>query len=142
MRPAKGSASVLKTKMEHGSLDGDFAIDGVAFVIGLLVAGENFAGRGRGENIGDEIQNGVAADIVERGAEHHRQDALGDYGFAQAFFQVRDRQRAFVEKFLHQRVVAFGDQFDQRLVRGFRFFGHLGGNFADLRFAVAIGLVG
>ena len=57
------------------------------------------------------------------------------------FFKSSTGKRAFVEKFLHQLVVAFGDQFHQRFVRCLRFFGQIGGNFLDFGFAVAIGRV-
>ena len=52
------------------------------------------------------------------------------------------RDRALVEKLFHQRIVAFGNQFDQTLVRGLGLFLHVGRNVADSGFAVAAHFVG
>ena len=118
MRPANGSARVLNTKMESRLGRGDFALDAVAFVVGRRVARCLAAQRGRRENLDQEIQDRVAADIVQRGAQHHRKDALVSNCLAQPFLQILDRQRALLEKFLHQLVVALGDHLHQCFVRG------------------------
>ena len=49
---------------------------------------------------------------------------------------------ALLEELFHELVVAFGDQFDQALMRGLGLFFHVGGNRSDLRLAVATHLVG
>ena len=96
---------------------------------------------GRRENIAQEIQDRVAADIVQRGTEQHGENALREDSLAQAFLQIVDGKRALVKKFLHQGVVAFGDEFDKRFVGCFRFFRQIGGNFFYFGFAVAVGRV-
>ena len=67
--------------------------------------------------------------------------ALAD-GLPQSIDDVLHRQRALGEKLLEQRIVAFGNHFHQRLVRGFRGIGKIGGNFALFALAIAIGRVG
>ena len=63
-----------------------------------------------------EIQKQIRADIIGRGrAEHGEQPVVFD-GLPQAFFDVIDGQRAFVEKLFEQRIVAFSDRFDECLV--------------------------
>ena len=96
---------------------------------------------GRGENIAEEIQDRVGADIMQGGAEQHGENALGEHSLAQAFFQIVDGKRSFVKKFLHQGVIAFGDEFHERFVGCFRFFREIGGNFFNFGFAVTVGRV-
>ena len=141
MRPANGSASVLKTKIETGSLVAILRSIVSPFLSGCLWPDGDLADIRRRQNLRDEVQDRVAADIVQRRTQQYGKDALCLHGFAQALFQIFHRQRALVEEFLHQRVVALSDHFDQLLVRRFRFFGALGGNFVCLCLAVAIGRV-
>ena len=93
---------------------------------------------GIGKHFDQQIEQRGAADIVQRGGQHDRVDALGLKCVAQALSQILDRQRALLEKFLHQRVVALGDHFHQRFVRDLRRLGQIRGNLLDLRLAVAV----
>src|SRR5579862_3234548 len=43
----------------------DFALDGFALAVGFLMAADYFANFGRGQNFGDEIEDGVIADVVQ-----------------------------------------------------------------------------
>ncbi len=52
------------------------------------------------------------------------------------------RQRAGVEKFFEQRVVAFGHHFDQSFVSGLRGLGHIRGDLAFFPFSVAVERIG
>ena len=63
-------------------------------------------------------------------------------GVVQAGDDVLFGDGALVEELLHQRVIAFGNQFHQPLVRGLGLLGHVGGDGADRRLAVAAHLVG
>ena len=96
---------------------------------------------GSGEIVGQQIEQRGTADIVQRGGQHDRIDALGLERLAQALPQVFDRQRALLEEFFHQRVIALGDHFHQRFVRGLGGLGQILGNLLDLRLAVAVGRV-
>ena len=117
---------------------GHFALDGFALVVWSLVAA-CFPARGRGrENVAQEIQDRVGADIVQRGTEQHRENALCEDCLAQAFLQIVDGKRSLVKKFLHQGVITFGDEFDKRFVGCFRFFRQIGGDFFYFGFAVAV----
>ena len=106
------------------------------------MAGDFSANGRRGENLGQKIQNRVAADVMQCGAEQDRKDSFGQDGFAQAFLQITDGQGAFVEKFLHQCVIAFRDQLNQRFVRSLGFFGKNCGDIFYFSFAIAVWRVG
>src|ERR1700722_20537130 len=120
---------------------GDPAFDDFAFVVRSLVAGGVAADGGRGKNRDHQIQDRVAADVVEGGTKHHREKALGDDRFAEPDDEIVYRQSALVEKFLHKLIVPFGYQFDQRFVAELGFFGEGLRNFFNLGDAVAVGRI-
>ncbi len=64
---------------------GNLALDRLAFMIRRLVAARFSARGGRRENFSHEIQNRVVADIVECGAEEHRENAFCEDSLAQPF---------------------------------------------------------
>ena len=112
-----------------------------AFAADLGMADSDAAFGRIGKHIDQEIEQRAAADVVQRRGQHHRIDALGLKSFAQPFHQVLHRQRAFLEEFLHQRVVALGHHLHQRFVRHLGGFGEFRGNLFDFRLAVAVGRV-
>ena len=142
MRPANGSASVLKTKSETGSESAIFRSTVSPLWSGALVARGLPARGGRGENLGQEIQDGVAPDIVQRGAEQHRENALCRAPPRAGLFSNPPRAACPCRK--------IPASIRRRLRRPFppasscaalACFGQLGGNFLDLGFAVAIGRI-
>ena len=121
MRPAKGSAV------------GFDAVD----------KRSNFAAlRGIGHILDDEIEDQVAADVVDGGSAHHGEDAHFANTLAHALENMVHREGALLEELFHVSVVAFGDDFDQDLVSLLGFFGVLRGDFAFLALAVAVRRVG
>ena len=120
---------------------GDLAFDDFAFVIRSFVAGGVAADGGRGKNRDHQIQDRVAADVVEGGTKHDREKALGDDRFAEPDDEIVYRQSALVEKFLHELVVAFGDEFHQRFMAELGFFGEGLRDFFNLGDAIAVGRV-
>ena len=117
---------------------GDFSLYFAAFAGGFTVAGGRAALRRVRKHLGQQIEERRAADIVQRGSQHYRVDAFGLECLAQAFAQVFDRQRALLEKFLHQRVIALGDHFHQGFMRDLGRLGQVLGNLLDLGLAVAV----
>ncbi len=140
MRPANGSASVLKTKTRDGLVVVVFALDAIAFACRLVEADLRML-VGMREAIGDKGEQAGGSDVVQRGDHQYGENLFGDDGFAHAGNQVLNRDRAFAEKFIHQFVIAFGDHLDEFFVRFFCFVSERGGNFLDRRLAFAIGLV-
>ncbi len=123
MRPAKGSASVLNTKIESGSESAILRSIVSPLWSGVLwpIAFPRAAGEGKISTRKFRIASLpilCSAELSRTGKMRLARD-----GIAKALLQVFDRKRAFVEKLLHQRVVAFGHQFHERFVRRFRFFG-------------------
>ena len=137
-RPAKASATVLKTKTRNrlGILDGAFDFLAVEGSLPGPAIG------GAGEIVDGEVENQIVADVVKTGGAQHRSDAAAADAFAQAVENMFDRQRAFFEKFLKQRVVAFRHHFDERFVALLRGVGQVGGDFAFLALPVAVVCVG
>ena len=77
MRPAKGSASVLNTKIETGSVSAILRSISSPLRLGLSEAGDGSA-RGRvRENIHDEIQKRFAADVGQRRSRQDGKNAPG-----------------------------------------------------------------
>ncbi len=72
----------------------------------------------------------------------HGIDAALANGLAQAVDDVLDREGSFFEELFHQRVVAFGDHFDQRFMGFLRGFGEIVRDGDFLALAVAIHGVG
>ncbi len=96
--------------------------------------------RGR-EEIRNSIQDLCDADIECRaGIENREQDALQDAGF-QPLDKFRLVQRAFGEEFLHERVAAFGDHFDQLVAHLRHFVLVLRRNFFFLKLTGAVARV-
>ena len=93
----------------------------------------------RRQVVGDEVQQQVGADVVQRTRREHREEALVHDGLAQAAGHLLGGERAFVEELLEQRVVAFGDHLDERIVRLLSRLGHGRGDFFFLSLAVAVG---
>ncbi len=131
----------MKTKIARRLGIGDLALDGVALVSGRCVSVRFSAISRRRKDFDDEIQDRVAADIVQGGTQQHGKDLLVANFLVQTLPQILGWKRAFLEEFLHQLVFAFGNQFHQRFMRCLRLVGHVGWNFLDFRFAVAIGRV-
>jgi len=98
-------------------------------------------GGGRGQDLGDERENEIGADVVAGGGAEDGENAASSDGFLEAADDVFDGQRASGEELFHELVVAFGDHFDEC------FMGGIGGGFlrsgdiAFFAFAVAVGLV-
>ncbi len=60
---------------------------------------------------------------------------------AHALLEIFDRQRALVEELLHQIVVTFRDELDERFVRCLRLLRELFGNRANFGLPIAIGRI-
>ena len=123
MRPANGIGHRLEDKQRHRLGVGDLPLDRFALVIGVLWPAGFPRAAGEGKISTRKFR--IASLPILCSAEL---SSTGKIRFASTasrkpFLQVLNRQRAFVEKFLHQRVVAFGDHLDQRFVRRFRLFG-------------------
>ena len=80
--------------------------------------------------------------LCDGGGAHDREDAHFPNAGPHAIEDVLHRQGALFEELFHVGVVAFGDDFHQRLVRSLRLVGVLCGNVAFLALAVAIRRVG
>src|SRR5215469_5222142 len=94
--------------------------------------GDGFAVRRGGKVLDDEIENGRASDIVQTGGAHYGEDSPVSNGVSQSIDDV----------LYGQRIVAFGDHFHERFVRGFSRVGKIGWDFALFALAVAIGREG
>ena len=110
----------------------------ISLAANVAVADGDASPRRIGKHFHQEIEQRGAADVVQRGRQHHRINALGLESVAQPFHQVFHRQRALLEELLHQRVVALGDHFHQCLMRSLGGLGEFPGNLLDFRFAIAI----
>ena len=97
--------------------------------------------RGR-QVVHDEVEHFVGAHVSQTGGEQDGKNLVFANGVVQAGDDVFLVDGAFLEELFHQRVVAFGNQLDQALVRGLGLFFHIGGNRSDRRLAVAAHLVG
>src|ERR1700683_3088893 len=73
---------------------GDVALNRVSLVVRRGVAHCLSAKRRRRENLDQEVQNRIAADIVKGRAEQDRKDLLVPNFFVQPLFQVLDRKCA------------------------------------------------
>src|SRR5215472_17055831 len=104
--------------------------------------GDGFAVRRGGKVLDDEIENGRASDIVQTGGAHYGEDSPVSNGVSQSIDDVLYGQRTLSEELLEQRIVAFGDHFHERFVRGFSRIGKIGWDFALFALAVAIGREG
>ncbi len=138
MRPANGSASVLKTKIETGSESAILRSTVSPLWSGVLCP--LTVPRAAGDGKISTMKFRMASLPILCSAEL---SSTGKMRFASTasrkpFLQILHRQRALVEKLLHQLVVAFGHHLHQRFVRRFRLLGEISRNFFDLRFAVAI----
>ena len=132
---------VLKTNSDSGSESLTLRVAGSP----LLAVAAAFTGprsTAVGHVVDEEVEYFVGPDVAETGSEQHGKYLVFANGVVQAGDDVLLGNRALVEELFHQRVVAFGDQFDQTLVRGLGFFLHVGRNVADLGFAVAAHFVG
>ncbi len=98
--------------------------------------------RRRGRVVDDEIHHPVGADVAQAGAEDHGEDFVFANGVVQRRNQVFFRNGSLLEKFFHQRVVAFGHQFHQLFVRGLGLVLHVGRNLDFFALAVAAHFVG
>ena len=132
---------VLKTKMRERLGVADLARGGLA-VVGRGSGAHRAALGCRGHVVHDEVEHFVGADVAQARSEEHGKDLVLANGVVQTGDNVLFVDGAFVEELFHQRVIAFGHQFYQPLVRGFGLLGKIVGNGADLGFAVAAHLVG
>ena len=112
-RPANGSATVLKTNAETGPES--FTARSASAPLSVPFQAPRSAGLGKFST--HEVQNQVAADVVQSGGAQHRENAHAADRLAQAVQNMLHRQRALVEELFQQRVVAFSDHLDQRFMR-------------------------
>ena len=132
---------VLKTNSESGSESLILRTAGSP-LFGVGAAVDRAALDRRRHVVHDEVQHLVGADVAQSGGEEHGENLVFANGVVQAADDVLFGDGALVEELFHQRVVAFGDQLDQPLVRGLGLLGQVVGNRSDLRLAVAAHLVG
>src|SRR5580704_5496460 len=116
----------------------DLALHWSTFAAGLAESARLSASGGIGEHIDDQIQDGVAADIVQRRTEHYRKQTPFLERQPQTLLEVLQRQRALLEEFLHQLVVALRNHLDQRFMRLFSRGSHIFGDFSCLGAAISV----
>ncbi len=114
----------------HGALEGEFAA-------GLRRAGDLAQLAGSGRELDEKVHPAIDPKVGPRGGEQNREHPASGDGLAQAGLQMAQGNRALVEELLHQGVVVFGDQFDQRFVAGTRGLRPSGGNVALAALPVA-----
>ena len=123
MRPANGSAVVLKTNAERFLfvvLLGDF----LAVIRG---GGYAFPVSRRRHVVYDEIEDEVRADIVQGGSAHHREKAHVPHAQLDAFDHLLGRERAIGEELFHQVIVGLGHHLHQGFVSLLRLVRQLAG---------------
>ena len=95
---------------------------------------------GRGRVLLDKVQQMIEGHVSQAAGEEHREDAVFAHGFMESGDEMLFGEGAGVEVLLHQLVLAFGDQLDQRLVAGLGVGSQAGGNLSgSLAAAVAAG---
>ena len=104
-------------------------------------AGDGFALGGRGDVVDHEVEDFVAADVAQAGGEQDGEELVFADGVVDAGDDVLLADGSGVEELAHELVIAFGDEFDEGLVRGLGLLGHVGGDVFDAGAAVAADLV-
>src|SRR5207253_10774326 len=94
-----------------------------------------------GAIVHDEIHQLVGDDVAQGRREQHGEQLVLADGIVQSGNQILFGNRAFVEEFFHQLVVAFGNQLDQLFVRLLGGAGQIGGDLTFLAFSVSAELV-
>ena len=89
----------------------------------------------------DEIHQLVGPDVAQARREQHGEQLVLADGIVQGGNQILFGNRAFVEEFFHQLVVAFGNQLDQLFVRLLGGAGQIGGYLTFLAFTASAELV-
>ncbi len=92
--------------------------------------------------IDDEVQHLVGSHVAQARSEQHGEDLVFANGVVHAADDVLGVDGALFEKLFHQRVVAFGNRFNQLFVRRLRLGLHVVGNGPNLGLAVAAHIVG
>ena len=118
------------------------ALGGIAVAAGRCFALHPLVLRGCRSVIHDEVHDAVGADIAETAAENHREDLVFPDGIVQRRNQVFFAEGAGLEELLHQLVIAFGNQFNQPLVRFEGLIFQIGRDLGLFPLAVATHLVG
>jgi hypothetical protein len=95
----------------------------------------------RAPGCGNTSARKFRTDVFQAGSSQNGEEALRQHRFAQPLVQIFHRQRALLEKLLHELVVALGDHLDQLFVPFFRGIGQFGGDLLHLGAAIAVGLV-
>ena len=104
--------------------------------------GDGRALDGRGRVDLEEVEQMIGGHVGQAAGKQHREDAVFANGFVERGDEVLLGDGALGEVLFHQLVFAFGDQLDQRFVRGLGLRREAGGNFAgDLAAAIAAGRV-
>src|SRR6185437_3724347 len=98
--------------------------------------GRALLGRGRVGN--DEVEKMVGGDVGAAAREEDGEDTVFADGFMERGDEVVFGDGALFEEFLHQLVLAFGDELHQGLVGGLGLGSQVGGHFAALAATVSI----
>jgi hypothetical protein len=103
--------------------------------LGLAVEGGAHNGldvQRAGQVVGDRVEHGLDALVLERGTGDDRVDLTGDRGLADRGLDRLDRDLLAGEVGLHDRVVVLGDTLEQLLAVLGRLLGELGRDLLDL----------
>ena len=95
---------------------------------------------GRGREVDQEVEQGGAADQMERRADRDRKDLAAEDGALQAGFEVGGVEVALLEELLEQVLVGLGDGLDQPGARFLGFGREIGGDRLLLGLAAAVAL--
>ena len=93
---------------------------------------------GRGRVDLEEVEEVVGADVAQAAGVEYREDAVFADGLVERGDQMLFGDRALAEELFHEFVFAFGDDFDERFVRGFGVVHDGVGDLAHFAVAVAI----
>ena len=138
MRPANGSAVVLKTKAERGLAVGDVAV--------VVAARRRWRARARaggdGQVLDDEIQEQVGADVVGRGGAQDREECAFRGWLAQAVDDVFSGSVPFSKNSSISSSLPSATISTRASCAALRGVGHVGRDVAFFALAVAIRRIG